>query len=116
LASSSPRRKEIFSQSCPKLNIEIIPSLAEENLDVTEYKDKPWAFAEETALLKAKEVFQRLLASKDDTRYIKVFMPCARTFRHLTTKSASLRECLDYLIDSMDTSHSLQPTMLVSIN
>jgi septum formation protein len=91
LASSSPRRKEIFSQSCPKLNIEIIPSLAEENLDVTEYKDKPWAFAEETALLKAKEVFQRLLASKDDTRYIKVFLSCARTFRHLTTVSQFTR-------------------------
>ena len=68
LASSSPRRKEIFSQSCPKLNIEIVPSLAEENLDPLLYKDKPWAFAEETALLKAKEVFQRLLDAKEDQR------------------------------------------------
>jgi len=70
LASSSPRRKEIFSQSCPQLDIEIIPSLAEENLDASLYKNKPWAFAEDTALLKAKEVFQRLLASNDDKRFV----------------------------------------------
>ena len=68
LASSSPRRKEIFSQSCPNLEIEIVPSLAEENLDQDQYKGKPWAFAEDTAMLKAQEVFQRLLASGDRKR------------------------------------------------
>ena len=68
LASSSPRRKEIFSQSCPNLELEIVPSSAEENLDQALYKGKPWAFAEDTAMLKAQEVFQRLLASGDSNR------------------------------------------------
>jgi septum formation protein len=68
LASSSPRRKEIFSQSCPNLKIEIVPSSAEENLDESRYIDKPWAFAQDTAMLKAREVFERLLA-ENDPRY-----------------------------------------------
>jgi len=68
LASSSPRRKEIFSQSCPNLKIEIVPSNAEENLDESRYNDKPWAFAEDTAMLKAREVFQKLL-DDNDPRY-----------------------------------------------
>ena len=68
LASSSPRRKEIFSQSCPNLKIEIVPSSAEENLDESRYNDNPWAFAEDTAMLKAREVFQRLLV-ENDPRY-----------------------------------------------
>jgi septum formation protein len=72
LASSSPRRKEIFSQSCPNLEIEIVPSLAEENLDQALYKGKLWAFAEDTALLKAQEVFQRLIVSGDSKRQVHV--------------------------------------------
>ncbi len=68
LASSSPRRKEILIQSCPNLKVEIVPSKAEENLETSLYKERPWAFAEETALLKASEVFERLLLETNDTR------------------------------------------------
>jgi septum formation protein len=68
LASSSPRRKEILNQSCPNLKVEIVPSKAEENLETSLYKERPWAFAEETALLKTSEVFERLLLETNDTR------------------------------------------------
>ena len=62
LASGSPRRKEILSNSGLGGKFEIIPSTAEENLDRTlaAYKENPWKFAEDTAQLKADEVFQRL--------------------------------------------------------
>jgi predicted house-cleaning NTP pyrophosphatase (Maf/HAM1 superfamily) len=53
LASGSPRRHEILSKALP--SIEIIPSKAEENLDRNDakYKQSPWKYAEDTALLKA---------------------------------------------------------------
>ena len=62
LASGSPRRKEILSNSGLGGKFEIIPSTAEENLDRTlpVYKENPWKFAEDTAQLKAEEVFERL--------------------------------------------------------
>lgn len=72
LASSSPRRKEIFGAACPNLKLEIVPSTAEENLDLSLYEGRPWAYTEETAKLKAKEVFERLGENKDDQRELVV--------------------------------------------
>jgi len=66
LASGSPRRKEILQTALPCMNIEIIPSLAEENLDKTaeRYRETPWLYAEDTALLKA-EAVMREISEKD---------------------------------------------------
>ncbi len=40
--------------------MQIIPSTAEENLDKSTYAGKSWGYAEDTAVLKAEEVFRRL--------------------------------------------------------
>ena len=60
LASGSPRRREILKTALPSLEIEVIPSQAEENLDRTlqKYREKPWLYAQDTAQLKAKGVME----------------------------------------------------------
>ncbi len=64
LASGSPRRKEILSTALPSIDIKIIPSKAEENLDPTEeaYVKSPWKFAENTAKLKADDIMREEFA------------------------------------------------------
>ena len=69
LASASPRRREILQQVCSLEGFfEVVPSKAEENLDKAAYADRPWQFAEDTADLKAKEVFQRLREDGNDEK------------------------------------------------
>ena len=65
MASGSPRRKEILANS--GLNFEVIPSTFEENLDKSRFKDEPFRYAEETAKLKALEVFERLSKDSDES-------------------------------------------------
>jgi len=62
LASGSPRRKEILQTALPFMNIEIIPSQAEENLDKSceRYRETPWLYAEDTAQLKAEAVMREI--------------------------------------------------------
>lgn len=61
MASASPRRKEILTNS--GLEFEVKKSSFDENLDKAEFRNKPWAYAEQTAKAKALEVFQSLKAS-----------------------------------------------------
>ncbi|KAK9917263.1 hypothetical protein WJX75_002488 [Coccomyxa subellipsoidea] len=56
LASASPRRKEIFQNI--GLRIKVVPSLFEENLDKSQFSSAA-AYAQETALQKAREVSNR---------------------------------------------------------
>ena len=62
LASGSPRRREILETGLPFMTIEIIPSKAEENLDknLPKYREKPWLYAEDTAVLKAEAVMKEI--------------------------------------------------------
>ncbi len=61
LASASPRRKEILKNI--GLNIEIVPSLVEENLDKAAYAGRPEDFVIDTAELKADDVFKTVSRS-----------------------------------------------------
>ena len=57
LASGSPRRKEILNDIL-KLQVQVIPSTFEENLDKSKFT--PQAYVQENARLKALEVWTRL--------------------------------------------------------
>ncbi len=61
LASASPRRKEILQNI--GLNIEIVPSLVEENLEKAAYAGRPEDFVIDTAELKADDVFKTVSRS-----------------------------------------------------
>ncbi len=61
LASASPRRKEILENI--GLNIEIVPSLVEENLEKAAYAGRPEDFVIDTAELKADDVFKSVSRS-----------------------------------------------------
>ena len=60
LASASPRRRSILKQTLPDMEFEIRPSLAEENLDKSDYKSDPSKYAIDTARLKAKDIFEKV--------------------------------------------------------
>ena len=64
LASASPRRKEILENI--GLKIEVLPSLAEENLDKIAYAGRPDDFVKDTAELKADDVFKSVSKSALD--------------------------------------------------
>lgn len=63
LASGSPRRQE-YIQNLGISNVELCPSLFEENLDIKDFKNYE-EFVEATALGKAEEVFKRLEGKPD---------------------------------------------------
>ena len=63
LASSSPRRQE-YIKNLGVTNIELCPSLFEENLDAKDF-DSYEKFVEATALGKAEEVYERLEVKPD---------------------------------------------------
>ena len=71
LASGSPRRREILSNGS-SLAFEVVPSTADENLARAAFAQRPWAYAEQTALLKATEVFNRLTNDGKDMRTLVV--------------------------------------------